>query len=134
VFQVTRCHCCLAALKQMKQMFRPSPYRRSTLRCISLSLKSSIFWNITPCSPSKDNRRFGGSCSLHFQGRGINQTINQREADSNTQIMTINTNFSIIQRFDHTVQCDTYITCYTFRSVMTIFRRHKNMLRKLLLH
>jgi hypothetical protein len=28
-------------------------------------LKSTIFWDITPCSPLKDNRRFGGTFHLH---------------------------------------------------------------------
>jgi hypothetical protein len=37
-------------------------------------LKSSIFWDITPCSPLKVNRRFGGTRTLHFQGRRISQT------------------------------------------------------------
>jgi hypothetical protein len=43
-------------------------------------LKSSISWDITPCSPLKVNRRFGGTCRLHFQGRSISQARNQREA------------------------------------------------------
>jgi hypothetical protein len=30
-------------------------------------MKSSIFWDITPCSTSKAGRRFGGIC-LHHQG------------------------------------------------------------------
>jgi hypothetical protein len=28
---------------------------------------SSIFWDITPCSPLKVNRRFGGTCRFHLQ-------------------------------------------------------------------
>jgi hypothetical protein len=39
-------------------------------------LKSSIFWDITPCSPLKVNRRFGGTCRLHIQGRRISQARN----------------------------------------------------------
>jgi hypothetical protein len=31
--------------------------------------KSSIFWDITPCSPLKVNRRFGGTRLLLLQGR-----------------------------------------------------------------
>jgi hypothetical protein len=34
-------------------------------------MKSSSFWDITPCSPLKVNRRFGGTCCLHLQGRRI---------------------------------------------------------------
>jgi hypothetical protein len=32
-------------------------------------MKSTIFWDITPCSPLSVNRRFGGTYGLHFQGR-----------------------------------------------------------------
>jgi hypothetical protein len=32
-------------------------------------MKSSIFWEITLCSPLKDNVRFGGIYRLHLQGR-----------------------------------------------------------------
>jgi hypothetical protein len=35
--------------------------------------KSCIFWNITPCSPLKVSRRFGGSCCHHLLGRRISQ-------------------------------------------------------------
>jgi hypothetical protein len=34
-------------------------------------MKCSIFWDITPCSPLKVNRRFGGTCRLHLQGRAL---------------------------------------------------------------
>jgi ferredoxin-thioredoxin reductase catalytic subunit len=42
-------------------------------------MKSSIFWDITPCSLLKINRRFGGTC-LHLQGRRISHARNQRES------------------------------------------------------
>jgi hypothetical protein len=29
-------------------------------------MKSSVFWDITPSSPLKINRRFGGTCRLHL--------------------------------------------------------------------
>jgi hypothetical protein len=35
------------------------------------AMKSNIFWDITPCSPLKINRRFGGTYRLHLQGRKI---------------------------------------------------------------
>jgi hypothetical protein len=43
-------------------------------------MKSSIFWDITPCtcSPLKVNRRFGGTCCLHLQVGKICHTRNQR--------------------------------------------------------
>jgi hypothetical protein len=34
-------------------------------------MKSFIFWDITPCSQLKVNRRFGGIFCLHIQGRRI---------------------------------------------------------------
>jgi hypothetical protein len=30
--------------------------------------KGFIFWDITPCSPTKINRHFEGICRLHLQG------------------------------------------------------------------
>jgi hypothetical protein len=43
-------------------------------------MKSTIVWDVTPCSPLKANRRFGGTYSLHLQGRRINRARNQRES------------------------------------------------------
>jgi hypothetical protein len=34
----------------------------------SVVTRNTIFWNITPCSPLKVNRRFGGTYRLHLQG------------------------------------------------------------------
>jgi hypothetical protein len=34
-------------------------------------MKSTIFWDITPCSALKVNRRLGGTYHLHLQGRRI---------------------------------------------------------------
>jgi hypothetical protein len=31
-------------------------------------MESTIFWDITTCSPLKVNRRFGGTYRLHLQG------------------------------------------------------------------
>jgi hypothetical protein len=31
---------------------------------IVVVMKSSTFWDITPCNPLKVNRRFGGTCRL----------------------------------------------------------------------
>jgi hypothetical protein len=38
-----------------------------------VTMKSSMFWNVTPCS-LVDVERFGGICSLHLQGRRVSQT------------------------------------------------------------
>jgi hypothetical protein len=39
-----------------------------------------MFWDMTPCSPLKVNRRFRGTCRLHLQGRRISQERKQLEA------------------------------------------------------
>jgi hypothetical protein len=33
----------------------------------AMVMKSNIFWDITPCSPLKVNRRFGGAYRLNLQ-------------------------------------------------------------------
>jgi hypothetical protein len=43
-------------------------------------MKNSIFWNTTPYTPLKVNRRFGETCRFHLQGRSISQARNQHEA------------------------------------------------------
>jgi hypothetical protein len=42
----------------------------------TMVMKGSIFWDITPCSPLKVNRRCGGTCVLHLQGRIISRARN----------------------------------------------------------
>jgi hypothetical protein len=37
-------------------------------------MKSTVFWDITPCSPFKVNWRFGGTCHFRLQDLGINRT------------------------------------------------------------
>jgi hypothetical protein len=44
--------------------------------------KSTIFWDITPCSLLSVNRRFGGTYRLHLQGRRIGRARNQRASRS----------------------------------------------------
>jgi hypothetical protein len=44
-----------------------------------IPLKSTNFWDITPCSPLKVSWRFGGIYRLHLQGWRISQERNQRE-------------------------------------------------------
>jgi hypothetical protein len=43
-------------------------------------MKSSIFWDITLCSPVKVNRSLEGTRHFHLQGRRISQARNQRES------------------------------------------------------
>jgi hypothetical protein len=39
----------------------------------AVSMKSTIFWDITPRSPLNVNRRFGATYRLHLQGRRISR-------------------------------------------------------------
>jgi hypothetical protein len=41
-------------------------------KCLQV-LKTSIFWDIKPCSLLKVSQCFGGTCHLHVQGQRINQ-------------------------------------------------------------
>jgi hypothetical protein len=43
----------------------------------ALVMNSSILWNMTVRSPLRIDRRFGGTCRLHLQGRRISQERNQ---------------------------------------------------------
>jgi hypothetical protein len=43
-------------------------------------MKSSIFWDIKPCSPLKVKRCFGGAFRLHIQGGRISPARNQGDA------------------------------------------------------
>jgi hypothetical protein len=43
-------------------------------------MKSTLFWDITPCSPVHVNRRFGETYRLHIQGRRISRARNQRKS------------------------------------------------------
>jgi hypothetical protein len=42
-------------------------------------MENTVLWDITPCSPLKVNRRFGGAYRLHLQGR-ISRARYQRES------------------------------------------------------
>jgi hypothetical protein len=46
-------------------------------------MKCTVFWDTTPCSPLKINRRFGGIYHLHLQGRKISRARNRRESRNN---------------------------------------------------
>jgi hypothetical protein len=52
-----------------------------------LDIKSSIFWDISQCGPLKVNRRFGGICRFHFQGRRISQARKHRDTLLNYSLM-----------------------------------------------
>jgi hypothetical protein len=39
----------------------------------AVTMKSYVFWDITPCSPAKIIRDFGGIYGLHLQDRRVSQ-------------------------------------------------------------
>jgi hypothetical protein len=41
--------------------------------CTSEFLKNVVFWDVAPCRSCELNRRFGGTCCLHLQGRKIRE-------------------------------------------------------------
>jgi hypothetical protein len=45
-------------------------------------VKSSVFWDILPCSQLKVNQPFGRKCRLDHQGQKISQARDDREAGS----------------------------------------------------
>jgi hypothetical protein len=48
-----------------------------------LILKSSVFWDVTQCTPSKVIQHFGETCCPHFQCRRMSQARSQRCEHSN---------------------------------------------------
>jgi hypothetical protein len=49
------------------------PWKSEPLTAVVM--KSYVLWDITSCSPSKANWRFGGTCRLHLQGQRISQAL-----------------------------------------------------------
>jgi hypothetical protein len=56
-------------------------------------MKSSIFWDITPCSQFKVNWRFRGACRLHLQGQRIRQARNRCESRWQAELLYIDTHY-----------------------------------------
>jgi hypothetical protein len=54
-------------------------YLITNIVLLTTKLKSSIFWDITPCSPLKINHCSGRTYHRHLQGRRISRAINQHE-------------------------------------------------------
>jgi hypothetical protein len=61
-------------------------YMKSLNEKVRCRLKSTIFWDITPCSLLKVNPCFRGTCRLHLQGRKIKRARNQRESRSQAEL------------------------------------------------
>jgi hypothetical protein len=48
---------------------------------IVFPLEELLFWDMTPYSRLKINRRYGRICHIHLQNRRVSQARNKREAD-----------------------------------------------------
>jgi hypothetical protein len=60
-------------------------------------LKSTVFWDITPCSPFNVNRRFGGTYRLQLQGRRIGRARYQCESRWQAE-QSANRNFELYRK------------------------------------
>jgi hypothetical protein len=70
---------------------------------VTVVMKSYIFWDMTPCTPVKVNRRFGGIYHLHLEGRRISQARNWHVAGSQQRATLL-------------------VACYLLVSCLMIFR------------
>jgi hypothetical protein len=61
-------------------------------------MKSSAFWDITPCSPLKVNQRFGGTRRLLLQVGRISQARNQRKAGGKENKLLAETSEYVVNR------------------------------------
>jgi hypothetical protein len=46
-----------------------------------VTIKITMFWNVTPCSLIEVQRCFGGTYCSHLHGRRVSQAVSQQEAD-----------------------------------------------------
>jgi hypothetical protein len=68
------------AWRNSGQPQKHSVTRDNIISSLAVIMESSIFWDITPCSPFKISRWFGWTCRLQLQGRRISQARDQCES------------------------------------------------------
>jgi hypothetical protein len=71
-----RLHCKSRKISQARNQHEAGSKQSPAIR------KTSLFWDITPCSPLKVNQHFRGTCRLNLQGRWISQAEKQYRSDS----------------------------------------------------
>jgi hypothetical protein len=69
----------------------------------AVTMKNSIFWDVTPCIPVKVYRRFGGTYYLYPQGRRVSQASDHEETSS-TALPTIPLTHETSVNFYHTTR------------------------------
>jgi hypothetical protein len=90
---------------------------------IKSCVKSCIFWEITPCSPLKVNRRFGGICRRHLQGRSMSQARNRHGTGACRLIF--NGLHGVISRSIHIPHCENFKS-YEMIRFRTIIKHVQN--------
>jgi hypothetical protein len=68
-----------------------------------ITLKSSVFWDITLCNPLKVNRYFKRTYGLHLQGWRVSQERNYYETGSKQRLLT---------------SCFMIVSCVAYSSIM----------------
>jgi hypothetical protein len=89
-------------------------------------MKSSVLWDVTPCSPLKVNLWFRRTCCLHLQCQRIGQSKNQHEASSKQSYLA--TCFSFSLAFFTTQKMDT--TC-SFKTLVGFQGLHEVISQKI---
>jgi hypothetical protein len=72
-------------------------------------MKSSIFWDLTPCSPLKVNIGFGETCRLHLQNRRISRSGKGRESKWQTELLP--PTFTLVSHSAYSSILKTEATC-----------------------
>jgi hypothetical protein len=74
-------------------------------------MKSSVFWDIMPCTLLKVNWHFGGTCCLHLQGQRISQASNQQERGSKEQVALLAACFMLVTCLVYSLTLKMEATC-----------------------
>jgi hypothetical protein len=90
--------------------------------------ESTIVWCITPCSPLKVNRRFGGTFRLRLEARRINLTRNQRESRWKAQfprnVDGLSTDYTAFYTYIHNHRCENLKSYIRSFFLLFILRRY----------
>jgi hypothetical protein len=68
---------CAGELRMKLKIVEVTLHRGEVLSVVTV--KSIIFWYVTPCSPVEVHRRFGGPYYVHLQNRRVNQARNHQQ-------------------------------------------------------
>jgi hypothetical protein len=108
-----RCHYRDCIKSKIRQLTNMEHYVGSEVLTAAVT-KSSIFWDITPCSPLKVYRCFRGICRLHLQSLRISQARNQHGKCK----QSASSAYSLTLKMDTTCSSETSITFNRLHSVI----------------